>query len=225
MTSIIGYDAQAYTQRSKGHSPTAIYDAAWAIADPTLQGVVLDAGSGEGEWIQRLKKNTSIQKIISVDLVDDGASQIDGVEFHLTDLATIPLPISDHVLDWIFAIEVLEHLANPRHFIKEAARCLKPQGKMLITTPANESLRAKLSFLVRGYFPAFCDHDYSCSGHITPITELDLKRMSQEANFQSLNFFYPLPGLVPGTSLSWQCLFPGLKGKLWSDCMIALLRR
>ena len=223
MDKIIGFDAQAYSQRDKGYSPEPIRDAVWKLVSHELEGDVLDAGSGEGGWIKRIKGSRNIRRIISIDIVDDGASQIDGVEFHITDLSSSSLPCGDSELDWIFAIEVLEHLANPRNFVKEAVRCLKKGGKLVITTPCNESLRAKFSFLFRDYFPAFCDHDYSVAGHITPLLEIDIKRMAYEAKYETLNFYYPLPGLIPKMNIEWQNIFPSLKGKLWSDCLIAIL--
>jgi ubiquinone/menaquinone biosynthesis C-methylase UbiE len=220
---IIGFDADAYSQRVKGYSPEPIRDALWKVVAHELEGDILDAGSGEGGWIKRLKESKNIRRIISVDIVDDGASQIDRVEFNLIDISQSSLPCNDRELDWVFAVEVLEHLANPRNFLKDASRCLKKGGKLVITTPCNDSFRAKLSFLFRGYFPAFCEHEYHVSGHITPILEIDLKRMTHEAGFESIDFFYPLSGRIPKTSIEWQRIHPLLKGKLWSDCLIAVL--
>lgn len=222
---VIGYNAEAYAQREKGYSSEPIRDTVWELIKGNIQGVVLDAGSGAGGWINRLKQNQSIERIISVDIVDDGASQIDGVEFHLADLSQSPLPCSDNQLDWIFALEVLEHLANPRNFIQEAYRCLKPGGKLMITTPNNESFRSKISFLFRGYFPAFCDHDYLSTGHITPILEIDLKRMAVEFEFAAIEITYCLPDRLPALAIEWQTFFPYLTGKPWSGTMFGLLTK
>ena len=222
---VIGYDAQAYNQREKGYSPEPIRDAVWELVGDYVGGAVMDAGSGEGGWIKRLKQSQAITRIISVDIVDDGASHIEGIEFHLSDLSESNLPCLDSQLDWIFALEVLEHLANPRHFVREAHRCLTSGGKFVITTPNNESLRAKLSFLFRGYFPAFCDHDYHSAGHITPILELGLRRMADESGFAEIQFLYPLPGRIPKTSLEWRKLIPVLQGNLFSDGLFAILTK
>ncbi len=223
MDTIIGFDTRAYSRRDKGYSPDPIRNALWELVTEELEGDVLDAGSGEGGWIKRLKGNQNIRRIVSVDIIDDGASKIDGVEFYIRDLSQSSLPCKDKELDWIFAIEVLEHLANPRNFIMEASRCLKKGGRLAITTPCNDSLRAKLSFLFRGYFPAFCEHDYYAAGHITPILEMDLKRMACEAEFNTIDFFYPLTGRIPKTTIEWQKVHPKLQGKLWSDTLVAIL--
>ncbi|MGG6265139.1 class I SAM-dependent methyltransferase [Leptolyngbya sp. AN03gr2] len=222
-SNIVGYSAEAYRQRENGYSPEPIRDRLWSLVGDQVAGTVLDAGSGSGGWLKRLQQRSSIDKLISVDIVDDGASQIETVEFHIRDLSTTVLPCADQSIDWIFAIEVMEHLANPRHFVQEAKRSLKPGGKLVITTPNNDSLRSRISFLLRGYYPAFCEHDYQVAGHITPILEVDLQRMATEAKFSDIGFFYPLPGQIPGLSVKWQSLLPKLQGKAWSDSLFAIL--
>ena len=47
--------------------------------------------------------------------------------------AEIPLP--ENSVDLIIAAEVFEHLYSPINFIAQAARVLKPGGKLLLTTP------------------------------------------------------------------------------------------
>lgn len=220
-----GYDESAYSLREKGHSPEPIRDAAWELAGRHAVGHVLDVGSGAGGWVERLRHNPEVSRVTAVDIVDDGAGALGGVDFHLLDVSSSPLPCAPGSVDWVFAVEVIEHLANPRYFMKEARRCLRPGGRLLITTPCNESVTARLSFLFRGYFPAFCEHDYRMSGHITPVTELDIKRMAREVGFERVEFSYPLPGRIPKSSMQWQQIVSNLRGKLWSDTLFALLTR
>jgi ubiquinone/menaquinone biosynthesis C-methylase UbiE len=220
-----GFDATTYASRQNGYSPAPIRDAVWQLVGGDVSGTVLDAGSGEGGWIKHLQQSQRIRRIISIDLVNVGAQELDGVEFHLGDLSESRLPCGENEIDWIFALEVLEHLTNPRHFAAESYRCLKKGAKLVVTTPCNDSLTAKLSFLFRGYFPSFSDHDYKYSGHITAITELDLCRIAQEAGFQEIQFSYPLPGRIPKTAIPWQRALPFLRGKLWCDCLFAVLTK
>lgn len=221
----LGYDAEAYALREKGYSPDPIRNATWDLVKADLGGYVLDAGSGEGGWIKRLKQSPEVQKIISTDIFDYGASSISDVEFHLADLSFAQLPCPDAYLDWVFALEVLEHLANPRNFVKQAARCLKKGGKLVISTPCNESVRAKAMFLLKSRFPNFSEYEYREVGHITPITELDLRRMAQEVEFSQVAFYYPISGRIPKTTASWNSVFPFLHGKLYADTLFAILTR
>lgn len=221
----VGYDESAYSLREKGYSPEPIRDAAWEMAGKYARGRVVEIGSGSGGWVKRLQQNPAVERVTAVDIVDDGAGALGGVDFHLLDVSSSPLPCAPESIDWVFAVEVIEHLANPRNFMKEAHRCLKPGGRLLITTPCNESITARLSFLFRGYFPAFCEHDYRLSGHITPVTELDIRRMGNEAGFAPAKFSYPLPGRIPRSRVEWQRIVPRLRGKLWSDTLFALLTK
>ena len=50
--------------------------------------------------------------MISVDFVDDGASQIPGIEFQLADLFFNGLPCGDAELDWMFTVEVSEQFTT-----------------------------------------------------------------------------------------------------------------
>jgi SAM-dependent methyltransferase len=225
-------DPRAYEARDGGavSSPDEIRDAVWKLAEPDLRGAVLDAGSGDGSWIRRVSARPNLTRLAAVDFLDSGAGSVPGVEFARVDLAREPLPFEDASFDRIFSIEVLEHLANPRHFVSETARALKPGGHCYMTTPSNDSLVARVSLLLRGNLPAFYDVHYRNLGHITPIFEFDLRRMAQEAGYASAEFFYPLEGYVPklrpaGKKVTWQQLWPGLRGRLWCDNLICRLSK
>ncbi len=225
MKEIIGYDANSYLLREVGYSPETIRGAVWNLINQEVKGVVLDAGSGAGGWLNKLKTLKTISKLIAVDIVDDGASQIDGVEFKILDLSEDILPCIENSVDYMFALEVLEHLANYRYFLKEAQRVLKKDGKLIVSSPCNESVLAKTTFVFKSFFPQFSETSYQFSGHITPIFEFDLKRASREAGFKNIDFFYLLPSRIPRTDIYWQNIFPFLKGKTWSDTMIAILQK
>lgn len=219
-----GYDSSAYEKRFDGESPDHIREAVWNLHSDIFQGVVLDIGSGNGGWIKYLKRSSKIERLLSTDISDDGASQIPDVEFQLAD-ASVALPYESNSIDAISALEVIEHLVNPRNFMKEVTRCLKPGATAVITTPSNESIRAKISFLTRGYFPGFSDSEYHDNGHISPILEIDMRRIAQEVELEILDLCYPNEGLIPKLTLSWQKIFPNLRGKKWSDNMVVYLRK
>lgn len=69
-----------------------------------------------------------------------GATVYDLPEF---DLETDILPHSDNSIGGIVATHVLEHLADPRHIIREAARVLKPGCPFNVLVPHADSLMAK----------------------------------------------------------------------------------
>lgn len=48
---------------------------------------------------------------------------------------TNTIPLKDEAADFIFALEIIEHLTSPVHMLKEACRVLKKGGNIIITTP------------------------------------------------------------------------------------------
>lgn len=90
----------------------------------------------------------------------------------------------DKRFDTIYAVELIEHLENPRHFIRESKKILKQNGKIIITTPIVDNFKQRLYFLLKGFIYGFRLNDYKISGHITPITNYDFDRIAKE---ESLN--------------------------------------
>lgn len=210
-----------YQERNAGLSPDHIREHVEFLTIKNWQGTALDVGTGAGGWTRYLKRSNKFKKIICTDILDVRDNDNKDLEFFQVDLANQKIPLNDNSVDYIFAIEVLEHIENPRFFMREVYRILSPGGVFIMTTPSCDSLTARLSYLIRGYFPAFCDHDYRGSGHITPITVLDFKRMSSEVGFKKIDLDFSLPGRIPSFKKYWQFFMPFLKGKLWSDCFFA----
>ena len=84
----------------------------------------------------------------------------------------------------IMASEIIEHLENPRHFLRECRRILGPDGVILLSTPNPENGGSAASFIRSGQFLWFSDHDYRLQGHITPLTRWQLGRCLDEAGFE-----------------------------------------
>ena len=84
------------------------------------------------------------------DLARDLKARTFGIDASFAMLATAPdhthvttgtaeyLPFSEHVVDGIVSINLLEHVTEPRRVFQELARVLKPGGRAVIVTPAAE---------------------------------------------------------------------------------------
>jgi len=84
--------------------------------------------------------------------------------------------------DLVVAIEVLEHLDNPRHFIDNCLDLVRKGGYILITSPNAESWLSRIIFLRRGRFLWFDETDYDQYGHITPIFTWQIEQICRELN-------------------------------------------
>jgi SAM-dependent methyltransferase len=58
-----------------------------------------------------------------------------GYTVHVLDVSSQDLPFEPSSFDLVIASEVLEHLLNPERFLKGCARILKPEGRIICTTP------------------------------------------------------------------------------------------
>ena len=86
----------------------------------------------------------------------------------------------------IVASEIVEHLENPRHFLRQCHLVLEPDGIVVLSTPNLQSSGSLASFIRSGEFLWFSDSDYKIQGHITPLTSWQIGHCLREAKFRPL---------------------------------------
>ena len=115
---------------------TARNDFSEAAKYVTEELAILDIGCGQGEF----------QKLVNSD-------HYTGLEFntHAVKLAqekgyrVFNQNIEEHArdnfekYDLIVCFQVIEHIADPKSFLSETVKCLKPNGLLIISTPNNDS--------------------------------------------------------------------------------------
>jgi len=88
--------------------------------------------------------------------------------------------------DVIMAVEVIEHLENPFHFIRLLKKHLSPSGFILLTTPNTDSFFDRIWNLYSGYPYYFGERGIvNSGGHITMTPEWLLRHI---ANVENLDF-------------------------------------
>jgi 2-polyprenyl-3-methyl-5-hydroxy-6-metoxy-1,4-benzoquinol methylase len=210
---------------SKGTSGDAIYDAALTMAQSmNLSGHVLEFGAGTGTLIRRLTEQGCAGTLTGADLLPRPQGIPDRVGWIQADL-NAPLPCPDRSFDAIISTEVIEHLENPRAVFREFSRLLKPGGRLLLTTPNQESIRSLAALIVRGHFVAFLDESYPA--HLTALLRRDIERLCGETGFEPPRFAYTDDGAVPKhATVHWQAISFGLlRGRLFSDNLLVMTRR
>lgn len=89
-----------------------------------IDGIVLDAGSGDGERYKNLFK---FDKYVTLDIDSShGADIVGSIE---------NIPFESESFDSIISTQVLEHVKNPQKAANEFYRVLKPGGHCLVTVP------------------------------------------------------------------------------------------
>ena len=201
----------------------ALKAAAQSISTPRT---ILDFGSGQGRFLSFLATAFPDAELHAADIVPFPAGMPATVKWHRGDL-NLPLPIDEGTFDLICAIEVIEHLENPRAMMREMARLLRVGGRVVITTPNTQSLRSLLNFGLRGHHAFFDDANYPA--HIMPLALIDIERAAKEAGLVSDGPFYTDDGMIPKfVPRRWQTLpWIGrrLKGRLFSDNFGIVLRK
>lgn len=162
---------------------------------------VIDVGAGRGELSARLARLGH-----EVTAVERYTEQFEA-EVPLVEAdADRELPFGDESVDAVMAIEILEHLENPRGFLRETRRVLRPGGVAIVSTPNLTSLPSRLFFTLAGQWDLFLDHPWRLrdpysehvQGHITPMPRWLLEHHARDAGFSVEARAYSrawLPGL------------------------------
>jgi len=138
----------------------------------------LDVGCGSGHLAVEL---SNYGEVYCIDIED--SLIFEGLPFRKADLKN-NIPHEDNCFSLVTATEVIEHLENPRHFLRELYRVLKKGGTAIITTPDISCFKSRLYYLLKGVMFGFRDADYNISGHINAMTDYDFKRICKELNFK-----------------------------------------
>lgn len=135
------------------------------------RGKTLDAGCGKGTLLEVLHSR-DFTDTYGADIDDYLATARPTKEFKVVDFNFDKFPWADSFFDQVAAVEVVEHLENPYHFLREAARVLKKDGILLVTTPNSDHFWNKLSFLRKGEFYRFLPGN----DHLTLFADPILKK-------------------------------------------------
>ena len=162
----------------------------WAIESwlrqsaPPRDAQILDIGCGAGNMIHHLSQFGRV-KGIEVDERPVRMAQARGYDVQQAD-ATQRIPFNDNTFDLVTALDVIEHVDADVQVISEARRVAKPNGLVLITTPA---------------FQTLWSHNDVLNAHKRRYTAGNLKTRVEETGLRvkrlSYNFFLVFPMSAP----------------------------
>ncbi len=117
-----------HTWRSPGEERMRFAKAAKLARIPAGQGAaVLDIGARDGGLRRFLPSGVRYQ---GVDIAPEFASP----SVMISDISN-GVPFPDHSFDYVFCIEVLEHVLSPFHTLGEIHRVLRPGGVLILSVP------------------------------------------------------------------------------------------
>ncbi len=160
---------------------------------------VLDLASGSGALCLRLTDHGF--KVTACDLVTENFRLHTTLPFVEANLNLAFAAKFAQQYDAITATEIIEHVENPRHFIRQCFALLKPGGTLILTTPNIDSAIARAIWVRTGTFKWFERDFYKRDGHITPIPTFVLLAALDEAGFDLVRV--SSVGHFEGAFLSW----------------------
>ena len=109
---------------------------------PHLRGVVLDIGCGHGELLDFLPPQ--VERVILVDRSPARRQKIDlrrlaarvPAEFVLLDVDQSTVDLRFDKVDTLVMAAILEHLKHPVAVLRQLKKTLKPNGRLIVTTPS-----------------------------------------------------------------------------------------
>jgi 2-polyprenyl-3-methyl-5-hydroxy-6-metoxy-1,4-benzoquinol methylase len=160
-------------------------------------GKILDLGAGEGffssllyDYLSASGHNGIRERIAACDLFPQ-TYKFDKIACDLCDF-NASFPYKNESFQAVCSIEVLEHLENIFHFIREIHRILKAGGVAVITTPNILNLNSRLKSFVTGFpllydpLPLRSNDPRDLGGHINGVTFYYLAYMLERAGFRNI---------------------------------------
>lgn len=117
-----------------------VLDVVASIAEERSLECIVEVGSGTGGTLSALESAYPEAKVIGIEPIPEAlqATRSKGCNVVLGTFEEIPLASGS--ADLVIALDVLEHLDDDVAGLREAARVLKPGGRLLVTVPALPSL-------------------------------------------------------------------------------------
>lgn len=173
------FDGRQFHERAEKDA----YEVALGLFEDLPRGRVLDLGAGSGLTSARLAALG--HDVVAYDIFTEQFVP-EEIPIRCANLNE-PLPEASDSAQHVLALEVLEHLENPKGFVREVGRVLRPGGVAVMSTPNIVSLKSKMRFLFKSEFVLFFadrvrdSFSDEAGGHISPILPWMLVYFLEEA--------------------------------------------
>jgi 2-polyprenyl-3-methyl-5-hydroxy-6-metoxy-1,4-benzoquinol methylase len=219
--SVIDAAVEARARQSLGRGDGRILALVASLLETrSAHGTLVDVGCGAGDLWRATRDRFT--RCIGIDAVRYPELPED-VEFGRADLDRDRLPLTDACAEVTAAVEVIEHLENPRAFVRELVRVTKPGGWIVITTPNQLSVLSLLTLATKGQFSAFQRSGYPA--HRTALLEVDLLRIADETGVRDVEIAFTRWGRLPLSSLHYPAAIAALAPRRLSDNLAMIGRR
>lgn len=180
-----------------------IWDIAGGLLDDGVPKRVMDVGCGPAAFAERVMERGIY--CAACDYQRHSEQDARCSRFYQVDLnhhSAADALIEDGRFGLVVAVEIIEHLENPWHFMRTLNRILEPGGYCILTTPNNQDEASRVDYLMAGELPWFAVAKIRCTVHITPIFLQMFYVMMQHAGFSL--YKYSSFGVVTRPKMNWK---------------------
>jgi len=164
---------------------------------------ILDLGCGNGSFSHWLAEYGYC--VVGVEESSQGVAiarrSFPDCSFFQGSIYDLPYEEIGDSFDRVIAVEVIEHLFYPKELVKVAKRCLKPNGKLILTTPYHGYLK-NLALSLSGRMDAHFHVDRD-GGHIKFFSVQTLGELLRSHGYTDLELAFA--GRVPYLWKSMLC--------------------
>jgi 2-polyprenyl-3-methyl-5-hydroxy-6-metoxy-1,4-benzoquinol methylase len=183
-------------------------------------GMLVDVGCGVGTFFRAVREQ--FDSYVGLDAVKY-AEFPEEARFMEVDLNSGTIPLASECADVVVAIETIEHVENPRGFMRALKRLVKPGGLIVVTTPNQLSLLSLLTLAIKQRFSAFQDVHYPA--HLTALLEIDLIRIATECGLTEICISFTGQGRLVLTPWHYPRFLARLFPRLLSDNVVLVCNR
>ena len=151
--------AKGYDKTFEGNFTLKFNQALAEIIELGENARVLDTACGNGRLLSMLEDKYPEAEFFGTDISENMIEQAQKLhsDFTFRKASCYRLPFEDYSFDAVIICCALHHLVNPLRFFREAARVLKPDGKLWI---ADVNLPAGVRSIANLYLPLSGKGDY-----------------------------------------------------------------
>lgn len=164
---------------------------------------VLDLGCGNGSLSHLIAQQG--YEVVGVEDSEQGVAiarqSFPDCHFIQASIYDLPYAELENSFDIVLSVEVIEHLLYPRELVRAAQKCLKPNGRLILTTPYHSYLK-NLVLAISGkmdkHFTSLWD-----GGHIKFFSVATLRKLLETENYTDIHFNFS--GRIPFLWKSMLC--------------------
>lgn len=151
---------------------------------------VLDLGCGNGSLSNLIAQHG--YEVIGVEDSEQGVAiarqSFPDCHFVQASIYDLPYTELENSFDIVLSAEVIEHLLYPRELVRAAKKCLKPNGRLILTTPYHgylKNLVLAISGKMDSHFTSLWD-----GGHVKFFSVATLRKLLETERYTDFQFTF-----------------------------------